>query len=250
MDLKKKFDSALQKFVEREKKKPSVIGILASGSYVHSNLDKNSDIDVYIVTKGSKYRERGNTWINGVEIEYFENPVKQIEHYFKEEKQGRDSPATAYMFVYSKVMYKEGAEVDKLIKIAKDILKKPKEKMKKIEIESAKYSVDDLKKDLEDVYIRKDKFAFNQIANEILNKCLDVFCKVKRVSKRKPKRLFQQLKKLDSRFAKLYSKALMNKRMKRKYERVVDLVNYTEYLLGGKRPKEWKLRSKCPYLDE
>lgn len=250
MNLKKKFDSALKKFVEKEKKKPSVIGILASGSYVHSRIDKNSDIDVYIVTKDSKYRERGNTWIDGVEIEYFENPVKQIKHYFKEEKQGRDSPATAYMFVYSKVMYKEGAEVDRLIKIAKDILKKPKKRMNKTEKELAKYSIDDLKKDLEDVYIRKDRFAFNQIANEILDKCLNTFCKINRVSKRKPKRLFQQLKKLDSRFAKLYSRALMNKRMKRKYERIVDLVNYTEYLLGGKRPKEWKLRSKCTHLKE
>ena len=136
IDLKDKFENALKQFVDKHKKNSNVMAILVSGSYVHSKPDKNSDLDVYIVLEKSKMRERGNTWINGIEIEYFINSINQVNSYFKREKEGKDSPSTAHMFVNSKVLLKRGNYLDGLIKEAKIILKKKTPLMNKYEKEN------------------------------------------------------------------------------------------------------------------
>lgn len=243
-DLKAKFDLALKKFVNRYKKNPRVIAILVSGSYIHSKPDKNSDLDVYIVLDKPKFRERGNTWINGVEIEYFINPVKQIRHYFKTEV-GTKAPCTAHMFANSIVLYQKDDIVNQIIKEAKKLTKKPMKKMSKMDVEFAKYFIDDFEKDLEDVYLKKDEFAFNQVSFEVLDKALNLFFSIKRVPKEKSKRLFAQMERLDSKFSELYKDSLLEKDMSKKYNKIRKLVRHIEHNLGGKRPKEWKLKSKC-----
>lgn len=242
--IKNKFDKALQIFVDKHKRNPRVIGILVSGSYIHSIPDKNSDLDVYILLNQSKMRERGNTWINGVEIEYFMNPINQVRYYFKTET-GSKAPCTAHMFANSKILYQKDNRIDQLIKEAKILLKKKMPSMKKMDLEFARYSLDDTQKDLEDVYLKKDLFAFSIIANNLLEECLDLFFKVNKISKEKSKRLQKQIKSLDKNFARLYTKALIEKDINRQYKNINKLVNYTERLIGGKRSKEWILRSKC-----
>ena len=243
-DLKNRFDEALEKFVDRQKKNPNVIAVLVSGSYIHSRPDINSDLDVYVLLKESKTRERGNTWIEGVEIEYFMNPIEQVRHYFKKEV---DSPATAHMFANSKILYQEGGIVNQLIKEAKKIIKKPTKKMSRMDVEVAKYIIDDMGKDFEDVYLKKDSFAFSEVANEILNESIKLFFKVKRKTKEKSKRLKSQLESLDKNFANLYSSAITETDTDKKYKKIKKLVRYIEDYLGGKRLKEWKIRSKCTY---
>ena len=77
--LKQKFQEACNQFCALEQQKEEVIGIIVSGSFIHSTIDLYSDIDVYVILDPScAYRERGNTWIKGVEIEYFQNPPEQI----------------------------------------------------------------------------------------------------------------------------------------------------------------------------
>jgi predicted nucleotidyltransferase len=244
ISLKEKFDSALRTFVEKHKKNPNVVGILVSGSYIHSKPDKNSDLDVSIVLKDSKTRTRGNTWVNGVEIEYFINPVRQIKHYIKTEV-GDISPATAHMFANSLVLYNKGKIMDELIKEAKKSLKKPREKLKKFQIENGKYHLDDLEKDLEDVFLRKSDFSFNYVSMQILNESLDLFYKIKRVQGEKSKRIHSQLRELDAEFANLYNNALNETNKKKKYNHLRKLVRYVEHHLGGKRSKEWILTGKC-----
>ena len=133
--MDKKFTDALSIFAEKYKKNPDVIGILLSGSHLHSKPDKNSDLDVFIVLKNGVMRERGNTFVNGVEIEYFMNPVKKIKEYFKEEAfKKKENPATVHMFANSQVIYKKGNELEKLIKEAKKLIKKPLDKMKQMDL--------------------------------------------------------------------------------------------------------------------
>lgn len=241
-----KFQSALDKFVEKHKKNPNVIGIILSGSFIHSEPDKNSDLDLSVVLKKSQFRERGNTWIEGIEIEYFINPIEQIKYSFETEV-GDKAPCTVHMFANSQILYKKGNEIEKLIKEAKKIMKKGVSSMGNMEKELAKYSLDDLQKDLEDTYLKKDRFAFSIIAMKILEKSLSVFTKLKKIQKEKSKRLREQLKNLEPEFEKLYSKALFEVSLEKKYKALVILIDYIERHLGGKRPKEWKLRSKCIY---
>jgi predicted nucleotidyltransferase len=239
-----KFQSALNRFVNEHKKNRNVIGILLTGSFVHSSPDKNSDLDVYIILKESVFGERGNTWIDGIEIEYFINPIKQIRHYFKTEV-GDKAPSTAHMIANSVILYKNSVEVDRLIKESKNILSKRAPMLRMADKELSKYYLDDLRKDLEDVFLRKDKFAFSIIAVDILNKSLSVFMRWKRLHKEKSKRLHEQLLAADSTFEKIYSRALMEKSVRKQYAALVELVDYLEKGLGGKRAKEWNLKSKC-----
>lgn len=243
-NLKAKFDEALKIFVDKHKTNSNVLAVLVSGSYIHSKPDKNSDLDVYVILEKAKMRERGNTWINRVEIEYFINPPNQIRYYFKEET-GDKAPCTAHMFANSIILYQKGNTVNQLIKEAKALIKKKMPKMIKMEIEFARYEIDDTRKDLEDVYLKKDIFAFSIVANDLLNDCLKIFYKIQRVPKEKSKRLQEHLKKLDKQFEKVYSTAVTEQNIDKKYRAVNEVVDYIEKLIGGKRPKEWKLRSKC-----
>ena len=120
--------------------------------------------------------------------------------------------------------------------------------MKNITKELAKYHIDDIEKDLEDTYLKKDKFAFNLVAISILRRSLDVFLQVNRTYEEKHKRLLGYLKDKDKKFALLYEKALLENSMNKKYLALRKLVRYVEKLIDGKRSKEWKLRSKCTYL--
>jgi predicted nucleotidyltransferase len=243
-NLQEKFSRALKIFVDRHKKNNNVFAILVSGSCIHSTPDKNSDLDVYVLLEKAKMRERGNTWINGVEIEYFINPVNQVRCYFETET-GNKAPFTAHMFANSQILYQKDKTIAQLIKEAKVILKKKMPVMKKMDLEFARYSMDDTIKDLEDVYLKKDIFAFSLIASNLLQESLNIFFKIHRIPKEKSKRLQKKLKSIDRNFEKLYTSALIEKDIGKQYRNINRLVRYAENLIGGKRPKEWILRSKC-----
>ncbi len=62
------------------------IGILVCGSYITGNPSTHSDLDVHIIlNENVNYRERGNKIVDGLLIEYFANPAKQIREYFKDD---------------------------------------------------------------------------------------------------------------------------------------------------------------------
>jgi len=63
-----------------------VTAVLACGSYVTGNPTTHSDLDVHIILDdGVNYRERGNKYVDGLLIEYFANPPRQILKYFAED---------------------------------------------------------------------------------------------------------------------------------------------------------------------
>lgn len=241
--LEKRFEDALNIFVEKHKKNKNVVAILLTGSFVHSIPDKNSDLDICVILKDSKFRERGNTWIDGIEVEYFMNSIKQFDAYFVDELS--KGSHTAHMFANSRILFRRGNEVDKLIERAKKIMNTPRKKMSDVSRELSKYLLDDLEKDLEDVFLKKDNFSFDLIAIQILSSSLDIFFQVKRINPVKYKRLKNCLKREEPKFANLYEKAVLEKDIKKRFRLLKNLVYYMEDKLDGKRSKEWKLRSKC-----
>ena len=76
----------LDVFLANFKHKDDVVGVLVCGSYVTGGLNSHSDLDVHIILRDSvDYRERGNKIIDGLLIEYFANPPRQIVQYFDED---------------------------------------------------------------------------------------------------------------------------------------------------------------------
>ena len=115
-----KWQLAIEKFLNEYKNEDYFLGAILTGSYATGNNDKNSDIDIYIVTKNdTEWRERGNKNIDGFLIEYFINPKKKILSYMEKELQDYHM-STTMIFVNAKILYDNDGSVQELINIAKN----------------------------------------------------------------------------------------------------------------------------------
>lgn len=239
-EIYKKYIDASKIYVEIEKVNDDVIGIIISGSMKYSTIDKNSDIDIQVILDPKcDYRERGNLWINGIEIEYFKNPPAQILSYFKKEKK---SPHTAHMLAFGEIAYSESKIIDQLVSAAKAIIKEKPQKLANFEIELEKYCIDDYYKDFEDALINKDAIGSQIIRNKIVNRSIDIFCKIHQLRRGKDKKLSKQIMPIDPIFMKQVEMSLIENW--NDVSSILDLRIITEKLLGGRRTEEWKLRSK------
>jgi predicted nucleotidyltransferase len=226
-------------YIDQEKLNEDVIGIIVSGSIVHSRLDKNSDIDIQVIlSPDCDYRERGNTWIDGIEIEYFKNPPAQISTYLEREKA---RPLAAHMLAHGHIAYNASPIIDELVAAAGAIIDEAPPALTPHELAFEKYFLDDYYKDLEDAQINKDVLGTSLIRHKIINRCIDVFCKAHRVRRGKDKRIEEQLRNIDPAFITCIAAALSEPPLKT--GSITTLRIATERLLGGARSKEWKLRS-------
>ena len=239
------YRKALETFIHPFKQDHNVIGILLSGSYVHAKPDKNSDLDVYIIEKENTFRERGNTWIDGFEIEYFINPVKQVRHYFKTE--AGISPHTAHMLVHCEVLYQNGNLLDELREEALELLNKCRPNPDENQRELLKYGLDDIWKDIEDVYLKSDDFAFALLGNRLVEYCIDTLGKIMGFYPDKAKRLEPQLREINPGLTNLLKAFLLSSEKKRKFEVLRNMKIKMEELLGGARAKEWLLKTECTF---
>ena len=71
--------SIIKKFIKKMKytENKHVLGIFFYGSFLTGYNNKNSDIDLHVIFDNSDilHLVRGNTYIDGVRIEYFEKPL-------------------------------------------------------------------------------------------------------------------------------------------------------------------------------
>lgn len=237
------YETALALFIEEQVRNPNVVGILVAGSYLTDQFSINSDIDVNVVTRSGCYRERGNRWIHGVEIEYFINSIDQIQLYLEQDARS-NIRATSAMFAEGSVFYERDGLLQPLIRQARSILKKPCKTITRVEREIARYAIDDLRKDLEDTFLQENWFAFSLSAQKLLDHCVDHFLAIKRACLPKPKQLKKHLHALSPTFARYCDAYLSAETHEERYETLLKLVCYTEKQIGGRRPKEWKLRTK------
>ncbi len=230
------FNQAAEIYVERTKAHPDVIGIVLAGTYISGLIDKHSDVDVVVLLdKNCAYRERGNTWINEVEIEYFMNPPQQIRQYFRNEYK------TAHMLVNGKIAYQKSSEILDLVEEAKQLLQTKPATIQPFEKELGKYFIDDLYKDLEDAKENEDLFAFQLVKNNFIDRCINLFCKVHHLRRDKAKRLKKQLATQHPQFAKVLESCLSTCSFE--LQHLKELRIMIEDLIGGSRPKEWVFRS-------
>lgn len=237
------YHQALEKFIAPFKLDANVAGIILSGSFIHDRPDKNSDLDIFIIEKENTHRERGNTWIDGFEIEYFINPAKQIRQYFQEED--GISPHTAHMFTNCKVLYQNGDLLTELQEEAQNYMEKQRPVLSDTQLELLKYGLDDCWKDLEDMHEKGDDFAFMLLLNKFVRLCIEAFGKIKQFYPDKYKRIQTQLQEKDPEFAELLKTVLLAKNSKPQLETARRLKNKIDNLTGGGRTEEWFLKSEC-----
>ena len=98
------YQIALNKFLDRYRKKKWYRGAILCGSYATGNNNINSDIDCYIISDDTvNWRERGNYLLDGYLFEYFINPPKKIKEYIVDECI-KLSKSTTNMFIYGKII--------------------------------------------------------------------------------------------------------------------------------------------------
>ena len=76
----------LEKFLKNFKYLNDIQGILVCGSYINGAPTSHSDLDVHFILKDNcDYRVKLNKEVDGLMIECFINPPKQIRKYFEED---------------------------------------------------------------------------------------------------------------------------------------------------------------------
>jgi len=246
----------VEKFVERWKRKEGVEGIIVTGSFVTKYYEENrSDVDIYIVLSDKiNWREKGNVVIDGMLIEYFANPIRQIKSYFAEEHKN-NKRTTARMFLLGKILFDKSGEVKKLKAESKKWFETPFEKLPNWKVELYKCSIWDMVDELHSVFERDainfDLVYFNTLADIL--KMYSEFLRVEVPGLSKIDRfiLDEEFRKEylyddfpDQDFIKIFLKCLENKEKKKKLENVEGLCKHIFEKIGGFEIDGWKIRTK------
>ena len=127
------WEAALDKFLAPWRTRPEVTGALVCGSYVTGDPSPRSDIDVHILLKPStKWRERGNDFVDGFLVEYFSNPPHRIREYFREDY-GANDHACATQFVTGRVLFDYTGGIARLKREAQRWIDKPFRKPSRVQ---------------------------------------------------------------------------------------------------------------------
>ncbi len=248
------WQEAVNSFLLGWKKRKEVTGALVCGSYVTGNPSEHSDIDLHIVlSEKTKWRERGNVFVNGYLIEYFANPPGQIKNYFEEDHKD-NAYLSPVMFISGKILFDKKGDVVKLRKLAATFKAKPFPALDKISLELKKYALWDALDNLKDNY-GKNRSDFYYIYYNALRKIYEVYAAYLRVPVNSPDRTLSlladgvALKKYlqsafpDRIFVNLFIDSIkIDKRdaMLKNFERISAHVFYA---MGGFAIDGWKIRS-------
>lgn len=243
----KKFNLALDEFIKltKEQYKDKLQGIIVTGSLIKKQLSKNSDIDVFMLIKDNGKRIRGSKTIDGIEIEYFMNPRRQIEaDMAKEIKMSKK--ITLEILNDGKIVYDKKGDFSVLKNQAQKILKK-KLIITKLNLFSFKYFISDYLKDIEDNYLDKDYLALLHNTTLLLNHIIEGYCKLKNIRYIKPKYLWKEIAKKDKKIIKLMEGIYFAGNPEIKLATIKKLSNYVLKKFGGPLPENYKIENDVTY---
>lgn len=242
--MKERFDKALEEAVSYFKAKEGIVGILVSGSYVSNTLSKNSDLDLFIVTEETGWREKGVKYFNGVEVEYFLQPHKQVEKYFAMESEG-NKRTTLSLFKKGKILYDPKSKMSTLVAKAKKLADKALPKLPKPRIDSIKYFIQDDLKDLEDVVSEGDTARARLIEAKLVSDIIDSYFLLIGQSVPKQKHILKAIP--DKKFNTALTQYLKSSSSQSSLKTMRTLVKTFLDLNGGALEKEHRIRFKTNY---
>ncbi len=244
------WEVALRKFLKPWKEKDFVEAALLTGSYALGLQTPRSDVDVYIILSDDvDWRKRGNVVIDGVLIEYFANPVRQIKRYFEKEFASY-SRSTARIIAMGKVLFDKTGVTEDLKAEAFEYLRKSFGRPNETWVELSKYFLWDVLDSLKDAGERNDP-SFGYLYYMALSRALEVYSKflgVEMPPASKVYRLFsdEAFRKaylfpdfLDNEFVSLFLRAMREVRT----ENVEALISHVLGKMGGFSIDGWKLRT-------
>jgi len=245
-----KWEQALEKFLRPWRSRPQVVGALVAGSYVAGTADDYSDVDVHIVLAANvRWRRKGLKTIDGVLIEYFANPIRQLKADMAEEHSNGER-STARMFATGKVVFDKSGAVRRFQKTCQKEMKRKFKKQDRVEIEIGKYNLwdglDELKS-LKKQALPGFEYAYYVLLHEILKTYAQFLgAEVWAVAKTwkffrnsRYRRQYQLAAFPDSRFASIFLAAVSTPSI----SRIESLTRYAQTQMGGFETGNWTLRT-------
>ncbi len=242
-------------FLRSWRKTPTFIGALVTGSQVTTFVNQQSDIDIYIILSDTvESREIGATRLNGFLIEYFANPIKQINSYFEQERQV-GSCMTSRMLAMGRIVYDKNGAVLKLKRKAEENCNKPLEGIKGVRLDMVKYgiweAVEKFEVSSKNGYKAAD-FNYNYALLEIIRgysrylgidfgaifKIWDFF------NNKDYTKAYKMIGFPDKKFVKLFDKAILSPTKSAKLFALKTLSKYTLNKMGGFEIAKFRIESK------
>jgi len=245
-----KWEKSLSKFLASWERKTITIGAIATGSRVAGVATEYSDVDVHIIlSKKTKWRERGLKKVDGFVIEYFANPMRQLKQYLETDRtEGRKN--CARMFALGKIVFDKTGDARRLQRLGQSDLRKSLPKPARSITEDAKYvlwdGLDELRA-LEKQKLPGFEYAYYVVLHELLkNYARFLGAEMWAVGKmwrylNSPE--YQRKQRIahfpDQHFAKMFLIALEEPALRH----IEKLTRHAHRRMGGFQPEDWKLRT-------
>ncbi len=169
------WEMALSKFIDKYKNEPYFEGAVVCGSYACGNNNEFSDIDVHIlISDDQDWRHRGNTEIDGFLIEFFINPIKQVQAYFENDYKIKRY-FTAAMIGKGIALFDKNGKISNLQKEALTYLEKELPPLSEIGLAMKKYFLWDKYDELKSIVSEglASGLMYNQLLDELLGAYLE-----------------------------------------------------------------------------
>lgn len=222
-----------------------VVAILGFGSsFKQKKISPHSDLDVYIVIKDIGKRYRGVMIVDGVKVDYFVYPLRQLQADWKRVKSKLSPKQTiAYILRDGRILLDQNSKLKRLQAEAQEFLRN---ELAESEISHPlliinKYFINDYMEDVEDGLRDKDIFSWQHNINLLLNNLIEVFCQFHSIPLVKPKYQGQEIAKKDKKFVELYELVARASSIEERTKRVKRLMRYCLESLGGSLSREWEL---------
>jgi hypothetical protein len=252
--MSEKYERVVEKFMESWSHMKETEAVIICGSYVTGRPSKHSDIDLQIILSDKiNWRERGNKIIDGMLIEYFCNPKKQIKKYFVKEFNGR-LQHTAHMIFTGKILFDKNGLGKKLKIEAGKYLSRKYSRADKDKIEQMKYHFWDMQDNLEEIYENGEGFDFGYYV--YLKKIFDDYSEaigysdvptnkiLKFLSSEEDRKKYMVEDFPDKEFREMMLKALKEKKKEKMMVIFREINEYVIRKLGGFELDGWKFKSK------
>lgn len=246
---------AVARFLDELPFRREVAGALVCGSFVTGAPTPRSDVDLHLVLAPRvRWRERGDRVIDGIVVEYFANPPRQIRAYFRHDHaDGRRNAPT--QFASGEILFDDRrGTVRRLVAEAHAWERRPLPAVARSWVELTKYGLHDRLDDLEDAALRgapdvpflydllvaaaaeaEARFARQPVAGA---------AKLYRlVTSARVRRKYRAPAPADARHGRLLVAALRERDPRRMPDRARALVGHLLERMGGFRLDGWRLRS-------
>jgi hypothetical protein len=208
-----------------------LLGVLATGSRIHSTPGPTSDLDVHVVIAQPR-RQRRNILLDGLEIEMFINPPFQIHRYLA------DGGYDIHMFCFGRAIYDPHGIIGQLQDKARALWQAGPPSITESTRWMPRYAAADMLRDLTDIG-EEETAAGLQIAR-IIDQLIETHCLLNRRWPSKPKRRLADLAGWAPDVARLAGAALTETTLAERRAAVQHMADLVLAPIGGLMPLEWR----------